>query len=82
MDSRDRLISIVEAAALLGVPVATVRWWRSQGLDPYGFRVGRHVKYRLSDVQRWIDELAAGLWATSQSNRVTRNKTSPVGRRT
>lgn len=61
MDPQDRLISITEAATLLGVPLATLRWWRSQDLDPYGFRVGRHVKYRLSDVLRWIDELAAGL---------------------
>jgi excisionase family DNA binding protein len=61
MDAHDRLISITEAAKLLGVPLATLRWWRSRGLDPYGFRVGRHVKYRLSDVLHWIDELAAGL---------------------
>lgn len=61
MDPHDKLISIRDAAALLGVPVATVRWWRSQGLDPYGFKVGRHVKYRHSDVLQWIDELAAGI---------------------
>ncbi len=61
MDPQDRLISIADAARLLGVPLATLRWWRSRGLDPYGFRVGRHVKYRLSDVLRWIDELADGL---------------------
>lgn len=36
---------------------ATVRYWRHIGVGPPGFRVGRGVLYRESDVQAWLDGL-------------------------
>ncbi|MEJ7765296.1 MAG: helix-turn-helix domain-containing protein [Acidimicrobiales bacterium] len=43
-----------------GVPVATVYQWRSRGTGPPGFRVGRHVRFRLVDVIAWEErQLAA-----------------------
>lgn len=47
-------------AAYLGVPVATVRAWRVAGIGPRGFRVGKHVRYRRSDVDGWIEAQASG----------------------
>jgi len=35
------------------VPVATVYQWRARGTGPPGFRVGRHVRFRLADVIAW-----------------------------
>jgi excisionase family DNA binding protein len=54
MDGLDRLLSIGELAGYLGVPVATLYAWRYRGEGPPGFRVGRHVRYRWSDIQTWI----------------------------
>jgi predicted DNA-binding transcriptional regulator AlpA len=42
----------------LGVPVATLYGWRYNGYGPPGFRVGKHLRWRRSDVERWIDQQA------------------------
>jgi excisionase family DNA binding protein len=51
----ERLLSIPELAEYLGVPVATIYRWRYARDGPVGYRVGRHVRYRLSDIERWLD---------------------------
>jgi len=53
---QDRLLSITEVAELLGVSVATVRWWIHDGTAPDHFKVGRRIKFRLSDVLRWLED--------------------------
>lgn len=55
MEHRDRLLTVQELAEYLGVPVATLYQWRYRREGPPGFRVGRHVRYRWSDVQEWIE---------------------------
>ena len=50
-----RLLRPDEVAAFLGIPLATIYRWRSRGDGPEGIRVGRHVRYRLEDVERWVD---------------------------
>lgn len=55
MDSRDQLLSVAELADYLAVPPATLYQWRHRGEGPPGFRVGRHLRYRWSDVQKWIE---------------------------
>lgn len=52
------LMTLLEVAEELRVPVSTVRGWRTRRLGPPGFRVGRHVRYRRADVDRWLDEQA------------------------
>lgn len=44
-----------ELAAYLKVPVPTIRMWRHNGTGPKGVRLGRHVRYRRTDVDRWIE---------------------------
>jgi len=56
MDKLDRLLTPSELADYLGVPVATLYVWRHRRQGPPGFRAGRYLRYRLSDVERWIDE--------------------------
>jgi len=56
MEQRDRLLTVQELADYLGVPVATLYQWRYQREGPPGFRVGRHVRYRWSDVEDWIEQ--------------------------
>jgi excisionase family DNA binding protein len=56
-DSADRpLLSPTDLAAYLAVPLATVYRWRSRRKGPCGIRVGRHVRYRIADVERWLDD--------------------------
>jgi excisionase family DNA binding protein len=43
-----------EVARFLGVPEGTVEQWGSRGGGPAYIRVGRHVRYRWSDVERWL----------------------------
>ena len=49
------LLSVKELAAYLGVPVATVYDWRTNGLGPVGHRFGKHVKFAVSNVRCWIE---------------------------
>lgn len=55
----ERLLNPQQVAALLGVPVATLRQWRTHGIGPRGFRVGRHLRYRAADVEQWIADRIA-----------------------
>ena len=48
------LMSIEDLADFLGVPVATIYDWRVDGKGPCGIRVGRHVKFAVSDVRDWL----------------------------
>lgn len=50
----DELLDIITAARALGVPVATLRWWRHNNVGPHSFKLGRHVKYRRIDIDAWL----------------------------
>ncbi len=56
MDRLDQLLTVKELARYLDVPVATLYAWRHRQQGPPGFKAGRHLRYRLSDVDRWIAE--------------------------
>jgi excisionase family DNA binding protein len=52
------LLSPQELADYLAIPVATVYQWRHRGDGPRGFRVGKHVRYRWSEILNWLHENA------------------------
>ena len=54
MEQDDRLVNVQELSDYLEVPVKTLYAWRYQREGPPGFRVGRHLRYRRVDVERWI----------------------------
>ncbi len=56
MESVDRLLTVEDLAGYLEVPVATIYAWRYHHRGPPGFRVGRHLRFRWSDVERWIND--------------------------
>ena len=67
MESVDRLLTAKELADYLAVPLATVYRWRSHGVGPRGFRVGRHVRFQWVDVDRSVEaHLAATEGASSR----------------
>ena len=56
MESRDLLLTVEDLAEYLRVPPATVYAWRYRDVGPSGFRVGRHLRFRWCDVERWIED--------------------------
>lgn len=54
----ERLMTSKEVAEFLQVPVSTIHQWRYRNTGPKGFRVGKHVRFKRSDVEAWIEELA------------------------
>ena len=55
MDQVNRLLTIQQLADYLDVPTATLYAWRYRGVGPAGFRVGKHVRFRWTDVELWIE---------------------------
>ena len=52
---RRPLATPVQIAEYLEIPEPTLRQWRHKGTGPQWTRVGRHVRYRWSDVEAWLD---------------------------
>lgn len=46
----ERLWTAADLAAYLGVPVKTIYTWRAKGRGPKGFRVGKHLRWRVATV--------------------------------
>ncbi|MEV4267758.1 helix-turn-helix domain-containing protein [Kribbella sp. NPDC049584] len=53
----DPLWDIDQVAAYLGMPKRTLYRWRTLGYGPPGKKVGRHLRYRASDVIAWFADL-------------------------
>jgi predicted DNA-binding transcriptional regulator AlpA len=51
----DELLTLAEAAAIVRVPEATLRYWRHLGEGPHSFRIGRTVRYWRSEVLSWLE---------------------------
>ncbi len=58
--SRRALATPPEVAAYLGVPEKTLTQWRYLRKGPRWAPVGRHVRYRWEDVEKWLDQQSAG----------------------
>lgn len=51
----ERLLSVVEAAALLNVQPATLYVWVAQRKIPHR-KIGRLVRFRMIDLEAWVDQ--------------------------
>ncbi len=51
----EKLLGPKAVANHLDVPLATLYRWRTTGDGPPAAKIGRHLRYRLSDVEKWID---------------------------
>lgn len=56
----DPLLSPAQLAHELGddFPVQTIYRWRVEGKGPRGIKVGRHLRFRRSDVEEWLESQA------------------------
>lgn len=50
-----RLLNNAEAAALLSIKPNTLEIWRLQGRSPRFLKIGRSVRYRMSDLEAWLN---------------------------
>lgn len=39
----------------LGIPIRTVYQWSTKGTGPRAAKIGRHLRYRRADLERWIE---------------------------
>ena len=53
------VLTLSQLASQLGVSVQTLYDLRSQGRGPRGFRVGRELRFRVSEVDAWLAQLEA-----------------------
>ncbi|MDG9677597.1 helix-turn-helix domain-containing protein [Micromonospora sp. DH14] len=55
----DRLWTVEDVSAFLGVPVGTLYQWRHRRFGPPAAKVGRHLRYDPQAVRSWVAEQAA-----------------------
>lgn len=51
----DDMLSLEEAADLLGLSVATMRWYRACFTGPKSWKAGRRVRYWKRDCLEWLE---------------------------
>ncbi|MFC6712655.1 helix-turn-helix transcriptional regulator [Branchiibius cervicis] len=64
----DPVLSAAEVSAMLGgIPLATLKRWRTERTGPVALHIGRHVRYRRSEVEKWLQqkECEAAAWMAS-----------------
>ena len=64
----DPVLSPQEVSAILGgIPVATLKRWRTERTGPVAMHIGRHVRYRRSAVEAWLAarDRDAAAWMSS-----------------
>jgi len=55
----DPVLTLSQLATQLGVTVQTLYDLRCQGRGPRGFRVGRELRFRVSEIDAWISRMEA-----------------------
>ena len=50
--------STAAVAEYLGMPAETLKQWRHRGTGPRYLKVGKHVRYRRTDVDAWCEAMA------------------------
>ena len=54
--SANRLWTVEDLSAYLGIPVATIRGWRAKGCGPPVRKIGKHLRYDPVKVNEWFDQ--------------------------
>ena len=55
MSQQERLMTRVEAAEFLGVPPKTLASWAYRREGPPFYKVGRHARYNVEQLERWLE---------------------------
>jgi hypothetical protein len=57
IDPDDRMVGPKYVAEWLEIPQQTLYQWRRERKGPRAVVVGRHLRYRIGDVRKWLEEL-------------------------
>jgi hypothetical protein len=60
MPQTDPLWTTAEVSAYYRIPIATLHQWHSLGIGPRTAKIGRHLRYRKSDLDAYFDRQARG----------------------
>ncbi len=52
---KDQLLTPEQVSEMLSIPRATLYAWRTKGKGPDGLRVGKHLRYRASAIDAWLE---------------------------
>lgn len=66
--AEDPLLNTEQVSQMLGgVPLTTLKRWRSERTGPAPLHIGRHVRYRRSAVEAWLaqKDREAAAWMAS-----------------
>ena len=55
MTEPDPLIDVATLCKWLGIPEGTAYQWVHRKVGPRPIKVGRHLRWRRSEVERWLD---------------------------
>jgi len=55
-DMPEPMMTPEDLAAFLGVPKATLYRWRHHGDGPPAYKFGRHIRWRRSEVDQWLEQ--------------------------
>jgi excisionase family DNA binding protein len=56
MTLNEKYLTIDDLCDLLTVSPKTVASWRHRGVGPASFKAGKHVRYKRSDIDAWIEQ--------------------------
>jgi hypothetical protein len=59
ISSIHRLWTVQDLSEFLGIPVDTIRGWRTKKYGPAARKIGKHLRYDPAEVRRWLDDKAA-----------------------
>ncbi len=51
-------LSLEKIAEELDVPVRTLYAWRTKGLAPRGYKIGKHIRVKRTDLDMWLEAQA------------------------
>ncbi len=54
MPTSERLVTPEELSEMLQIPLGTIYQWRARRTGPPAHKVGKHLRYRQSDVEDWL----------------------------
>jgi len=49
------LLTLDDVVAYLGIPKNTLYRWRVDGHGPRAVRIGKHLRYRRTELEAWLD---------------------------
>lgn len=56
----EQWLTRAEVSEYLNIPKPTLAAWAYKGIGPKYSKMGRNVRYRLSDIEKWADTQAKG----------------------